>query len=1286
MSITLPNLLTLRHRFSLTIAASFILLCTLGAIIADDRRDDWLNLTDPEVLREHAVRCLDRGEVGFALELLQAANQEYPGDAAILHLLGEVLIESDELDTGMDCFTRALEIDPGMYASRLSRARLLVRRFRNAPKCLAEIDRLPASVRADPIAGIYKAEAEQLLGHERRPGELIHPRLYNELLTDVIKYRRQSRFRRELNALLSTETIKPSLREVSLRIAVLLEKLDGSPGKPETYHRAFELVEPAFWMPPRPIADSHDYEKNQHLLKEKMARARPTVLDALRIYLLAGKFEHISEIEHDFKKDHSLSAADQAIAKAIVAGLREGPRRASDLLESASSPEALVWKAYFLSRTNVNTGRVKTLLEQATSLFDKEYVYLLRPIHGRWKYTDLSFDSYSLTPEGVGQLWAVLTSIRDLQDAQITDAKSWGRHVRTTSHQELSLANRIMERFASNTDLYLSALWRRYNVNRTLGEYAASARDYEQYQRVQQQHGLAHSQEWIGSGISAYAQSGQFEKAVKLANKSVTLPDCPSAPYLFLYLLSGDHFHPKYLDQLVAYFKTRIKDVEAQKDHGALVQSYWALSSLCARQGELRAAREYFTNAKQLLDTLSADAELSNIRRFVKRTELRLEAGIPPRPEELIPGERIPNAISMFASVGTKESAVDYPALSRFVATDEDLHFSTGDYFLMRSELPAAAASYRRAYYLTTLDAKAKRSFPNFSIWEASRASQSRRDQYLNDLDSRLSLIPFDGRTLRNRADLHALMGNTDLAFDDLNALVRLEPTNHRHWLRRAELSFDAGNTETSLEDCQVAIDFQPESSDGFVLRGDIRADQGNLLAAIADWRMAAVRSSGFRTDEAFMRLVWIYAAAKDHQFRDPASALSLVKTSFGSLMESWPEVIAAAYAANSDFDYAIEWQNRALASDLLSSNRETAEARLCRYEAKQSLHLPANELLEFFNPDEQRDAQFEIEDNVATVDALQELGAELLVDAESGLVTGVDFRGLQTSNEVLASLGDLPTLTSVSLREASFSKAGVARIASINRLQHLDLRDTSVGNDGLAVLTGLKNLRTLRLSGKNGSDTSDDVGMKHIARLTNLRVLALDHLWVTGEGLSLLTPLKNLEDLSLEGTLIDDSTLTTVASAFPELRKLHISRTQISSDGLKHVGKINSLTELNLSEISGIGDDGLTHVAGLWELTALNLWRTKITDKGIKHLQEMTGLLSLNLAQTRVTNEGLPLLKRMKRLQYLNLDGTNISDEGLAELAALSSLRVLKLSRTAVTRRGAARLQAMLPGTQIQQ
>ena len=166
-----------------------------------------------------------------------------------------------------------------------------------------------------------------------------------------------------------------------------------------------------------------------------------------------------------------------------------------------------------------------------------------------------------------------------------------------------------------------------------------------------------------------------------------------------------------------------------------------------------------------------------------------------------------------------------------------------------------------------------------------------------------------------------------------------------------------------------------------------------------------------------------------------------------------------------------------------------------------------------------------EVSDDAAAVEALEAAATSLKRDG-NGFVTEVNFRGTTIDDAPLQHLAGLPKLTSVLLNETAITDDGLATLGKLNTLRNLDLRGCQISNDGIAHLENLTGLRALRLSGESGATTVDDDGLATVAKMTSLKALFLDFLWVSEDGLGLLTNAKQLEELYLAKTLVGDEAL----------------------------------------------------------------------------------------------------------------------------------------------------------------
>ncbi len=315
---------------------------------------------------------------------------------------------------------------------------------------------------------------------------------------------------------------------------------------------------------------------------------------------------------------------------------------------------------------------------------------------------------------------------------------------------------------------------------------------------------------------------------------------------------------------------------------------------------------------------------------------------------------------------------------------------------------------------------------------------------------------------------------------------------------------------------------------------------------------------------------------------------------------------------------------------------------------------------------------------------ALIDPGGQLAQDSSTGRKVTADLSAVDMTDALADEVAKLTALTKLTLRQSSMSLAGWQALAQLGELQQLDLRDCSVNNAQLtAAVAGMPKLRALRLSGQNGSTSVDDAGLAGLANCPQLKVLAADHLWISGEGLAHLADCPQLSELYLAGTLIDDQAMSQVA-AMPKLRKLRLAKTSVSSSGLETLGSL-PLEELDISECSQVLDEAMQPVGQIKTLKRLNLWRDSVSDTGVAHLSGLTQLEWLNLDNTHLSDAGLEHLRGLTNLTFLHLGSTAVSDAGMEQLGTLQALRDLKVTRTAVTEAGVATVTAAIPGVEVQ-
>ncbi len=318
-----------------------------------------------------------------------------------------------------------------------------------------------------------------------------------------------------------------------------------------------------------------------------------------------------------------------------------------------------------------------------------------------------------------------------------------------------------------------------------------------------------------------------------------------------------------------------------------------------------------------------------------------------------------------------------------------------------------------------------------------------------------------------------------------------------------------------------------------------------------------------------------------------------------------------------------------------------------------------------------------------AVVEALTKAGAKL-EQADSGVVTSVDLRGVEATDPLATNLSKLSRLEKLSIDQSALTLEGWKSLAKLGTLQQLDLRDCPLDSEQFIVAVGgMPKLKAVRLSGKNGLTTVDDAGMAVLAKCPELKALAIDDLWVTSEGISHLTTCEKLVEFYAGGTTIDDEAAIVLAK-LPTLRKLRLARTSIGTKALETLS-ILPLEDLDISEASAIDDDSLAAVGKMKSLKRLNLWRDTVSDLGMLHLAGLTNLEWLNLDNTHISDNGLPHLSGLKKVSFLHLGSTGVTDAGMPNLVSMESLKDLKVTRTAVTEAGVEVVKKAIPGIDVQ-
>lgn len=154
------------------------------------------------------------------------------------------------------------------------------------------------------------------------------------------------------------------------------------------------------------------------------------------------------------------------------------------------------------------------------------------------------------------------------------------------------------------------------------------------------------------------------------------------------------------------------------------------------------------------------------------------------------------------------------------------------------------------------------------------------------------------------------------------------------------------------------------------------------------------------------------------------------------------------------------------------------------------------------------------------------------------------------------------------------------------------------------------------------------DRDLAQMSAFSKLRMLRIEDSPITSGGVRHLARLKQLEDISLHHTRVDDEGLRYLAKC--PLYRLDLSQTKITGAGLVHFRNHPTLTELDLAR-TGLDDEGITHLVTVPNIDRMFLGHTHITDSCVEELAKYPSLIRLDVRETDISPEGIERLKMLR-------------------------------------------------------
>jgi hypothetical protein len=135
----------------------------------------------------------------------------------------------------------------------------------------------------------------------------------------------------------------------------------------------------------------------------------------------------------------------------------------------------------------------------------------------------------------------------------------------------------------------------------------------------------------------------------------------------------------------------------------------------------------------------------------------------------------------------------------------------------------------------------------------------------------------------------------------------------------------------------------------------------------------------------------------------------------------------------------------------------------------------------------------------------------------------------------------------------------------------------------------------------------------------------------------------------------INDDELATIQSTVRSFRRLllDLSESKVSDAGIR---ELKDATNIHSLKVDGtvITDEGLATIASMTELVELSLSNTRVTDSGLRRLKGLQKLRFLYLTHTPITDEGLIHLCDLRALEQVAIGWGDVTPEGAARLQAL--------------------------------
>lgn len=219
------------------------------------------------------------------------------------------------------------------------------------------------------------------------------------------------------------------------------------------------------------------------------------------------------------------------------------------------------------------------------------------------------------------------------------------------------------------------------------------------------------------------------------------------------------------------------------------------------------------------------------------------------------------------------------------------------------------------------------------------RAGIDQTERAIADLNRAIELNPKSKKAKFNRAELLSWQQRYDQAIEDYEAVIAADADDVQAINGLAFAKLFNGNADQAMELFDRVVELQPDNPTAYQNRAEAHQSVGNWKRAHEDLTTSLNRQA---TGEGYLKAAWLLSTCPDPDFFQPQTAMAMAKQgqSFDKDSVTTLEVLAAAAAANGEFDTAVRLQQQAISkiktANHLRIDPEAMKVRLATYQREE--------------------------------------------------------------------------------------------------------------------------------------------------------------------------------------------------------------------------------------------------------------------------------------------------------------------------------------------------------------